>query len=120
LRSPVVNGQALVIPIALTDPSGAFAAGNLRVDNAIRLPLGGAGIRSIEYDESARAVQVIAGTEGEDAYRLVEWNGQPGAAVRDIASFARSLKPEGVARVSLGGKSVRVVVFDTGRVSVLN
>jgi hypothetical protein len=64
--------------------------------------------------------QVIAGAETDNAFRLVEWSGQPGAAVRDVASFPQSLKPEGVARVSLGGKSMRVVVFDTGRVSVLN
>lgn len=120
LRTPVVNGQALVIPLGLMNPSGAFAADNLRVDEAIRLPLGGAGIRSIEYDESAKAFQLIAAGESDQTFRLVEWNGLAGAAVRDITSFPKSLKPEGVARVSLGGKSVRVVVFDTGRVSVLD
>jgi hypothetical protein len=120
LRTPVVNGQALVIPLGLIDPSGAFAANNLRVDEAIRLPLGGAGIRSIEYDESAKTFQLIAAAESDNTFRLLEWNGQAGASVRDIASFPKSLKPEGVARVSLGGKSSRVIVFDTGRVSVLN
>jgi hypothetical protein len=120
LRAPVVDGQALVIPLSLIDPAGAFAVENVRVDPTIRLPLGGSGIRSIEYDESTQAFQVIAGGETDNAFRLVEWNGQPGASVRDIASFPQSMKPEGVARVSLGNKSVRVVVFDTGRVTVLN
>jgi hypothetical protein len=120
LRTPVVNGQALVIPIGLIDPSGPFAAENLRIDTAIRLPLGGAGIRSVEYDDTAKAFQLIAAGETDNVFRLVEWNGQAGAGVRDIASFPKSLKPEGVARVSLSGKSVRVVVFDTGRVSVLD
>ena len=120
LRTPVVDGQALVIPISLIDPAGAFAVENVRVDPTIRLPLGGDGIRSIEYDESAQAFQLIAGGETDNAFRLVEWSGQPGSSVRGIASFPQSLKPEGVARVSLGSKSVRVVVFDSGRVSVLN
>jgi hypothetical protein len=120
LRTPVVNGQALVIPLGLKDPSGAFTAENLRIDETIRLPLGGAGIRSIEYDDTAKAFQLIAAAETDNAFRLVEWNGQAGAAVREIASFPKTLKPEGVARVSLGGKSLRVVVFDTGRVSVLD
>lgn len=120
LRAPVVDGQALVIPLSLIDPAGPFAAENLRVDQALRVPLGGAGIRSIEYDESTQVYQVIAGGETDNAFRLVEWNGRSGSSVRDIASFPQSLKPEGVTRVSLGNKSLRVVVFDTGRVSVLN
>jgi hypothetical protein len=122
LRAPLVEGDALVIPLSLMDRTGPFTTSNLQVDGrqAIRLPLGGAGIRSIEYDEAARAFQLIAASDGDAAYRLVEWSGQPGAKVRDIATFPKNLKPEGVARVSLGKKSMRVVVFDTGRVAVLN
>ena len=49
LRSPVVEGQALVIPLKLRDPQGAFSFDNMEVEGrkAIRLPLNRAGIRSI-------------------------------------------------------------------------
>jgi hypothetical protein len=122
LRSPVVDGQALIIPLGLIDPAGPFTADNLRVNGgkAMRLALGGGSIRSIEYDESAKAFLMIVGDDGGRPSKLVEWNGQSGAAVREVASFPKSLKPEGVASVTLGGRLVRVVVFDTGRVSVLN
>jgi hypothetical protein len=43
LRSPVVDGQALVIPLRLRDPQGVFSAANLEVEGgrAIRLPFNG-------------------------------------------------------------------------------
>jgi len=122
LRTPVIDGSALVIPIGLIDSAGAFAAENLRVNGgaAIRLALGGAGIRSLEYDESAKSFLVIAGDEGGRGARLLEWNGEATGALREVATFPKNLKPEGVANVTLAGKPVRVVVFDTGRISVLN
>lgn len=122
LRSPVVDGQALIIPLSLINPAAAFTTTNLRVDGgkAIRLALGGAGIRSIEYDEVAKAFQVIAGDEGKRDWRLVEWNGQAPGTLREVTTFAKHLKPEGVARAMLQGRPVRVIVFDTSRVSVFN
>src|SRR5688572_5319614 len=43
LRSPIVDGYALVVPLRLRDQRGAFSLDNLEVENskAIRLPLGG-------------------------------------------------------------------------------
>lgn len=122
LRSPVVDGQALVIPLKMIDPAAPFTAANLRVDGskAIRLALGGAGIRSIEYDTVAKAFQVIAGDEGASDWRLLEWKGEGTGNPAVVTSFAKHLKPEGVTRAMLRGRSVRVVVFDTSRVSVMD
>jgi hypothetical protein len=122
LRTPVVDGSALVIPIELIDSGGAFETGNLRVSDgaAIRLALGGSGIRSLEYDEAAKSFLVIAGDERGGGARLLEWNGEAAGPLRAVATFPNNLKPEGVAHVTLGAKPVRVVVFDTGRVSVLD
>ncbi|HLA09435.1 MAG TPA: hypothetical protein VJ023_02380 [Pyrinomonadaceae bacterium] len=63
MRSPIVDGEALIVPIRLVDPKGGFSEGNLEVvgSKAIRLPLGGAGIRSIEYDDQAKAFLIIKG-----------------------------------------------------------
>ncbi|HEX5707246.1 MAG TPA: DUF3616 domain-containing protein [Pyrinomonadaceae bacterium] len=119
LRSPVVEGHALVVPLRMRDPQGAFAADNLEVEGAraIRLPLGGAGIRSIEYDERARAFRVITGA-GPNAekmdFKLWEWDGDAARpALRELGTFDRRLKPEGVTRVSSGGRDFTFIVFDT-------
>jgi hypothetical protein len=118
LRSPVVEGQALVVPLKLRDPKAALSIGNLEVEgnNAIRLPLRGAGIRSIEYDESRKAFYVITGA-GPDSekmdFRFWEWNGNETApTLREFNTFDRRLKPEGIARVSTGAKDFIFIVFD--------
>jgi hypothetical protein len=116
LRAPLAGGQALVIPVTLREPDGPFTAGQLDVGAALRLPLAGAGIRSIEYDEASGAFQVIAGPAGDHGagdFRLIAW--RPGGGVRDEAAVAGDLKPEGVAPATLGGRRVMLVVCDSSR-----
>jgi hypothetical protein len=119
LRSPVVNGQALVAPLKLREPSGAFSYNNLEVAEAgaIRLPLGGSGIRSIEYDDISKAFRIIAGASKNNEkadFKLWEWNGDAGQpTLREADRFDRKLKPEGVTRVSAGGRNFTFIVFDT-------
>lgn len=123
LRSPIVDGQALVIPIKMTDPTASFSGENLEVDGAtIRLRLNGAGIRSLEHDERTNTFRLIAGASPNDEnreFRVVEWNGNPGSPLRDIARFSRRLKPEGITRAALDGRPVSVIVFDVGRFAVI-
>ncbi|MDQ3806248.1 MAG: DUF3616 domain-containing protein [Acidobacteriota bacterium] len=119
VRSPVVDGHALVVPLRLRDPRGAFSADNLEVEGAraIRLPLGGAGVRSIEYDERRGAFRVITGA-GPNAekldFKLWEWDGDAARpALREMETYDRRLKPEGVTRVSSAGRDFTFIVFDT-------
>ncbi|HYN84696.1 MAG TPA: DUF3616 domain-containing protein [Pyrinomonadaceae bacterium] len=119
LRSPVVDGHALVVPLRLRDPRAAFTSGNLEVEGAkaIRLPLGGAGVRSIEYDERAEAFRVITGA-GPNAekldFKLWEWDGDAARpSLREAGTYDRRLKPEGITRVSSGGRDFTFIVFDT-------
>jgi hypothetical protein len=119
LRSPVVDGHALVVPLRLRDPRAAFSAANLEVEGAraIRLPLGGAGVRSIEYDERLGAFRVITGA-GPNAekmdFKLWEWDGDAARpALREAGAYDRRLKPEGVTRVSSQGRDFTFIVFDT-------
>jgi hypothetical protein len=84
---------------------------------AIRLPLGGAGVRSIEYDERAKAFRLIAGagpnSEKMD-FKLWEWDGDATRpALRETGTYDRRLKPEGVTRVSAAGRDFTFIVFDT-------
>jgi hypothetical protein len=124
LRAPIVNGAALIVPIKLIDSTGRFSRENLRVDGAtIHLRLDGAGIRGLEYDERAGAFRLITGAGGDDENRdfhLVEWDGNAGSPLRDILSFDRRLKPEGVTRALLGGRAVSVLVFDVGSFVVMD
>jgi hypothetical protein len=121
LRAPVIDGHALVIPLKLRDPHAGFQADNLEVDGgkAIRLALGGAGIRSLEYDAASGAFWVIAGASLDDEteeFRVLEWRDESGSAVfKELARYSRKLKPEGITRATGGGALLRFVVFDTGR-----
>ncbi len=126
LRSPVVDGQALLVPLKLRDPRGAFALDNLQVEGAkaIRLSLGGVGIRGIEYDKRANVFRIISGAaedQGQTDFGLWEWNGdeqQP--ALRETNRFDNSLKPEGVARATVGGRDFMLVVFDASGYTVMD
>lgn len=119
MRSPVVDGHALVVPLRLRDPRGRLAAENLEVEGgrAIRLPLGGAGLRSIEYDARLGAFRVITGA-GPNAekidFKLWEWDGDAARPVlREVGAYDRRLKPEGVTRVAAHGRDFTFIVFDT-------
>lgn len=119
LRAPVVDGHALVIPIKLAEASAGFTRENLRLDGgAIRLPLGGAGIRGLDYDPHTRAFRLISGAalNAESAdFRVMEWSGDAAAPLNTLASYSCRLKPEGITRATIDGRSVSVIVFDTGR-----
>ena len=126
LRSPIIDGDALLVPLRLRNPRGAFTIDNLEVEGsgAIRLPLGGGGIRDIEYDGRANLFRIISGAaEDQDTtdFSLWEWDGneqQP--ALRVTNRFDDDLKPEGVARVTAGGRDFIIVVFDSGGYTIMD
>ena len=117
LRAPVVDGKALVVPVKLADASRSLSAENLRADGpAIRLSLGGAGIRGIEYDAEAKHFMIITGASlnAEDRdFELRAWDGRSDST-SVVATYPRRLKPEGVAQLTVNGRRLQVIVFDTG------
>ena len=125
LRAPLADNHALIVPLVVRDRSRPFSRENLDVPGgrAIRLPLGGVGIRSLEYDSRAGAFRVITGAvpdpETED-FRLLEWDGEVDApGLRELARFHRTLKPEGITGADIGGRVASVLVFDTGRFTLM-
>ena len=126
LRSPIVEGHALLVPLKLRDQRGAFSIDNLEVEGSkvIRLSLGGLGIRGIEYDRRANGFKIISGASEQQQltdFGLWEWNGdvkQP--ALREMNRFDKSLKPEGVARATSGNRKFLIVVFDAGGYTILD
>ena len=96
LRAPVNGSDALIIPIKLRDANGPFTSDNLVVDGktAIRLPLGGAGLRSLEFDRVSGHFLLFTGAALNDEnaeFRLLEWKWRklPGAA-RDRPVFTQT------------------------------
>ena len=122
LRAPVVDGKALVVPVKLADTSRPLSAENLRADGpAIHLSLGGAGIRGIEYDAEAKRFLIITGASlnAEDRdFDLRAWDGRSDST-SVVATYPSRLKPEGIAQLILAGRSKRVLVFDTGYLTVV-
>lgn len=126
LRSPVVDGHALLVPLRMRDPRGSFSIDNLEVEGAkaIRLPLGGVGIRGIEYDGRANLFRIISGASEDQSqtdFGIWEWNGderQP--LLRETNRFDATLKPEGVSPMTIGGRDFTFIVFDASGYMVLN
>ena len=119
LRAPVVDGKALVVPVRLADSTAGLTRENLRADGpAIRLDLGGAGIRALEYDASDAAFRVVGGASLNDEDRTFEvarWDGRSTAPSASVGSWPDRLKPEGITRVTIGQSSFSLLVFDVGR-----
>ena len=124
LRAPVDGGDALIVPIRLRDANAAFTTDNLTVDSegAIRLPLGGAGLRSIEFDHVSGNFFLFTGAalnEETADFGLFEWSGTRAAAPREVRRYSRTLKPEGITRIRLAGTDAMLVVFDVGSYELL-
>ncbi len=118
LRAPVIDGSTLLVPVRVEREDAPFTRENLRPAGAtIRLPLDGAGIRSIEYDERGRRFQIITGASLNEEtvdFLVHEWDGKPESKPVVTARYGKALKPEGVTTSSQENLAVRVMVFDTG------
>lgn len=117
LRSPVASGKALIVALKLRDPKGQFTNDNVTVEaKAIRVALGGLGVRSIEFDDRAKVFRILAGaTETADKtdFKLYEWGGTEATQPREVATINGDLKPEGVARATVNGREFTFLVFDS-------
>ena len=119
LRAPVIDDSALIVPVRLSRGDAPFTRENLTLaGETIRLSLGGAGIRSIEFDEKSKRYRIITGASLNDEtldFQVLEWDGTPGSKLVGIRSYGKELKPEGVTTAD----ELRVLVFDTGLLQVV-
>lgn len=125
LRSPVVNDQALLVPLRLRDPRGPFSGENLSVQGpgAIPLSVGGLGIRDIHYDSRLKAFLILAGateTQKKTEFKLWVWDGgtdpsHPGSTPVEEVAIDPGMKPEGVAHLRADGKDFIFIVGDASR-----
>jgi uncharacterized protein DUF3616 len=127
VRTPVPDGKPLVLPVKVKDLAGAWTTGNLEAQPPIQLTVGSTldeeGIRGLSGDQDREAFLVITGKSISDSkapFALYEWNGNVDGAMRRFnVGFARKMKPEGIARGTIGGKSALVVVDDNGGFQVV-
>jgi hypothetical protein len=75
-RNPIPNGQALLVP--LQNPDAVIVDGKKpKLGRPILLPLGGLGIRSIEYVVAKKAYIIIAGPfDDSGGFQLYQWSGE--------------------------------------------
>lgn len=131
LRSPVVDNQALIVPLKLRDPLGPFTTDNLDLGATIRLTLDGNGIRDIQYDLRSNSFFIISGAaqhheKKEVEFALWTWNGdsdQSNDAAKphkmDI-TLNQKMKPEGITRMKIGARDFLFIVGDSGSYTILD
>jgi hypothetical protein len=118
LRSPIINDQALIVPVKLTNPAGPFSADNLQVeqDKAVPVSLGGSGIRDIQYDGKLKSFLLISGApenEEKGDFILWQWDGNSQPVQKSVLD--KKVKPEGVTSVEVGGQNFIYIVCDASR-----
>ena len=114
-RNPVVDGKAMVVPVSLKDPAGAFTADNMSFAPAVKFDLEGLAIRSIEFDAAKGKFLLIAGaTEGEkkEGFSLWSWDGSGTPA--KLLDLDKKIKPEGITSIDRDGEHFLYIVGDAG------
>jgi hypothetical protein len=130
LRTPEPDGKPLILPVKVKNLGGPWTTGNLEAQAPIHLsiepigPIGeDQGIRGLynEPDRDDFLVIIGKGTKGSEApYSLYEWNGDASGVARRLnVVFARKMKPEGLTRGMIGGRTAIVIVDDAGGFQVI-
>jgi hypothetical protein len=118
LRSPILNGQALILPVAFRDASGPFTADNLQFDaRPIPLFLEQSGIRDIQYDSRLKSFLLISGAPENvrrGIFAVWEWDGRS-SQPRQRALLDSRMKPEGITQAKVGDKDFIFIVCDENR-----
>lgn len=122
LRGPVVNGNALVVPIRIRDRQAPLSIENLAIDgpNAIQLNLNGQAIRDIQYNSRLKSFMIISGapeTEPKTDFVLWEWNGEANQTREEArpkmqALLDKKMKPEGISHLKISNQEFVFIVGD--------
>ncbi|RKH06282.1 DUF3616 domain-containing protein [Corallococcus sp. CA047B] len=113
-RNPQEGTSALVV--TLTNPDAVIAGSPARFGQALRLELGGQGLRGMAWSDAHQAVLLLSGPHDESSgpFALWKWSGAPGVApvkVRDLSAPTDSA-PEAV--IPIPGTQDVQILFDMG------
>jgi hypothetical protein len=120
LRGPLVNGNALVIPLTILDPTEPWTLQNLRLSapEAIQVPLEGQGIRALRYDTHLRKYLIISGATDrvkETDFTLWEWEGPGNTSPEVVAQLNSAMIPEGLSRVKIADRDYLFIIGHAGK-----
>ncbi len=74
-RSPLIDGKALIVPLRNPDALLKKKTATPDLGEPVTLPLGGRGIRSIDYAPGLHAYLIVAGPAGKDGdFKLDKWS----------------------------------------------
>ncbi len=114
-RSPVPQGQALLVP--MLNPAEVIAGHRARLGDPILLPLDGRGIRSITPWRGGYLI--VAGSTGDDApSELYLWSGGADRPQRLAGAGFTGLNPEALADFAPPGEDDLLVMSDDGNLLV--
>lgn len=91
IRNPLINAQAIVI--TLENPLEAATGSAPIFGQAIRLDLGGYGVRAMAWSATDNVMYILAGHINSDpdaTFFLYRWNGQPTSAAEYLAALQHS------------------------------
>jgi len=124
LRGPLLNGNALVVPIRIRDRQAPLSLENLAMDgpNAIQLNLNGQAIRDIQYNSRLKSFMIISGapeTEPKTDFALWEWSGEANQTSEEARPKMQTLldkkmKPEGISHMKISNQEFVFIVGDAG------
>jgi hypothetical protein len=130
LRGPVLNGNALVVPIRVKNREAPLTVDNLVMDqpNAIQLNLNGQAIRDIQWDSQLRSFLIISGspeTEDKTDFILWQWSGEANQSRDDAKPKQQSLldkkmKPEGIAPMKFPNRQFVLIAGDASRYATID
>jgi hypothetical protein len=114
-RRPLINGNALVIPLRLINPGAPITLENLQLaqPNAYQISLSGQGIRALRYDNHLKSYLIISGAADEtqdDSFTLWEWNGESNAKPQRLTQLDGAMRPDGLTRVKIGEREYVFIV----------
>jgi len=127
LRTPVPDGKLMILPVKVKNIAGPWSTSNLEALPPIYLSIEAVGdeqgIRCLDNGRDRDTFLVITGKathHTEAPFSLYEWNGNADGALRRFSiRFAKEMKPEGITRGTIGGKTAFVIVDDGGGYQVI-
>jgi hypothetical protein len=117
LRSPLVEGKALIIP--LENPAAVVTGEKAVPGRPIPLDLGGLGIRDIHRMDAAHGYLIVAGPSAKKGpFRLYRWSGDANQAAELLPQTTGDLRPEAVFTTPDQPSRYLLISDDSGRSGV--
>ncbi|HYG22928.1 MAG TPA: DUF3616 domain-containing protein [Verrucomicrobiae bacterium] len=110
-RSPVPNGQALIVP--LLNPDQMIQGTAAKLGTPIQLKLNGLGIRSMDFWDGEYGI-VAGSTEGNERFELFRWKGGDAVPVRVVGGIPGTVNAESLVLWPDANRGLQFLSDDSG------